>query len=173
MYYRYLKLLNSTLLPIKSYRKVHSISQYQNPTKFSLSTPSIQTITPNKHYTAIPTLSIVQFEQISENTLQSLTEYFDSLPSLVQCSKQYDVNFADGVLTIIVNDDIGTYVINKQTPNRQIWLSSPISGPKRFDLVNTRWIYLHDNSCLHDLLQREFSDIFKIQLVLDKTRSFI
>lgn len=23
-------------------------------------------------------------------------------------------------------DDIGTYVINKQTPNKQIWLSSPV-----------------------------------------------
>jgi len=26
-------------------------------------------------------------------------------------------------------------VINKQPPNRQIWLSSPISGPRRFDWV--------------------------------------
>ena len=24
-------------------------------------------------------------------------------------------------------------MINKQTPNRQIWLSSPVSGPKRYD----------------------------------------
>uniref|UniRef100_A0A914RUA2 Frataxin n=1 Tax=Parascaris equorum TaxID=6256 RepID=A0A914RUA2_PAREQ len=36
-----------------------------------------------------------------------------------------------GVITAKVGRDKGTYVINKQTPNRQIWLSSPISGPKR------------------------------------------
>ncbi len=29
----------------------------------------------------------------------------------------------------------GTYVFNKQPPNKQIWLSSPISGPKRYDYV--------------------------------------
>ena len=27
----------------------------------------------------------------------------------------------------------GTYVLNKQGPNRQIWVSSPVSGPLRFD----------------------------------------
>jgi frataxin len=31
----------------------------------------------------------------------------------------------DGVLTIRLGDK-GTYVINKQTPNRQLWFSSPI-----------------------------------------------
>lgn len=29
--------------------------------------------------------------------------------------------------------ELGTYVINKQTPNRQIWMSSPMSGPVRYD----------------------------------------
>uniref|UniRef100_A0A0K0D7Z5 Nucleotid_trans domain-containing protein n=1 Tax=Angiostrongylus cantonensis TaxID=6313 RepID=A0A0K0D7Z5_ANGCA len=55
---------------------------------------------------------------------------------------------------------LGTYVINKQTPNRQLWLSSPVSGPKRFDLVNDRWIYSHDKETLDSLLTREFRTIF-------------
>lgn len=29
----------------------------------------------------------------------------------------------------------GTYVLNKQPANKQIWLSSPVSGPKRYDYV--------------------------------------
>jgi frataxin len=29
----------------------------------------------------------------------------------------------------------GTYVLNKQPPNQQIWMSSPISGPCRFGFV--------------------------------------
>lgn len=28
----------------------------------------------------------------------------------------------------------GTYVINKQPPNHQIWVSSPFSGPARFSM---------------------------------------
>eukprot|EP00560_Eucampia_antarctica_P008689 CAMPEP_0197826248 /NCGR_PEP_ID=MMETSP1437-20131217/3228_1 /TAXON_ID=49252 ORGANISM="Eucampia antarctica, Strain CCMP1452" /NCGR_SAMPLE_ID=MMETSP1437 /ASSEMBLY_ACC=CAM_ASM_001096 /LENGTH=91 /DNA_ID=CAMNT_0043426601 /DNA_START=462 /DNA_END=737 /DNA_ORIENTATION=- len=27
----------------------------------------------------------------------------------------------------------GAWVMNKQTPNRQIWWSSPISGPRRYE----------------------------------------
>ena len=34
--------------------------------------------------------------------------------------------FQSGVLTVKISDSWGTYVINKQTPNKQIWLSSPI-----------------------------------------------
>jgi len=62
----------------------------------------------------------------------------------------------------------GTYVINKQPPNKQIWLSSPISGPKRYDWVVTGegmhqkadggigdWIYLRDGSSLTELLRKE------------------
>ncbi|KJH51294.1 putative iron donor protein CyaY [Dictyocaulus viviparus] len=65
-----------------------------------------------------------------------------------------------GVLTIVISKQIGTYVINKQSPNRQLWLSSPLSGPKRFDLIKNRWIYSHDNEALDSLLTREFRNIF-------------
>ena len=30
------------------------------------------------------------------------------------------------MLTVKLGGDLGTYVINKQTPNKQIWLSSPV-----------------------------------------------
>lgn len=46
------------------------------------------------------------------------------------------MEFSAGVLTVYI-DGKGTWVINKQPPNRQIWLSSPISGPRRFDWVET------------------------------------
>lgn len=36
-----------------------------------------------------------------------------------------DVEYSQGVLTINLGQ-LGTFVINKQTPNRQIWLSSPL-----------------------------------------------
>jgi frataxin len=32
----------------------------------------------------------------------------------------------------LITPSNGTYVINKQPPNQQIWISSPFSGPARF-----------------------------------------
>ena len=62
----------------------------------------------------------------------------------------------------------GTYVLNKQPPNRQIWLSSPVTGPKRYDWVvageDTQskegsgvgdWVYMRDGSSLTELLRKE------------------
>lgn len=57
----------------------------------------------------------------------------------------------------------GTYVINKQPPNKQIWVSSPVSGPKRFDWVaegdvedgKGEWIYLRDGGSLEGMLKEE------------------
>lgn len=56
----------------------------------------------------------------------------------------------------------GTWVINKQPPNKQIWLSSPLSGPKRYDFVslesgesNGEWVYLRDGSTMTKLLLEE------------------
>lgn len=52
-----------------------------------------------------------------------------------------DVNLADGVLNIEMSDG-RAYVINKQSPNMQIWLSSPLSGPQRFEfeLDTEEWL---------------------------------
>lgn len=60
------------------------------------------------------------------------------------------------------------YVLNKQPPNKQIWWSSPVSGPKRFDWVVLGeglhqkegggagdWIYLRDGTSLTDLVRQE------------------
>ena len=68
-----------------------------------------------------------------------------------------------GVLTI--THPQGTYVLNKQPPNKQIWLSSPVSGPKRYDYVadqhrkegdgDGEWVYLRDGSTLDELLLEE------------------
>lgn len=83
-----------------------------------------------------------------------------------------------GVLTLTTPR--GTYILNKQPPNKQIWLSSPVSGPKRFDWVlptstyqqyekqesedaddggddgqGGKWVYLRDNTSLTSLLHNE------------------
>ena len=73
----------------------------------------------------------------------------------------------------------GTYVLNKQPPNKQIWLSSPISGPKRFDWVvdgesmhekegggQGDWVYLRDGSRLTEICRKELGftlDVHRIE----------
>ena len=72
-----------------------------------------------------------------------------------------------GVLNLTIPPN-GSYVLNKQPPNKQIWLSSPISGPKRFDWTMQgesmhqkegggvgEWVYLRDGTSLTEVLRKE------------------
>ena len=68
--------------------------------------------------------------------------------------------FVRGVFIFSHIAGYGIYVINKQAPNAQIWLSSPVSGPKRYDYIDDKWIYKHDNSNLHKLLSTELKKVF-------------
>ncbi|XP_038547990.1 frataxin, mitochondrial-like [Micropterus salmoides] len=105
-------------------------------------------------------LSEAEYEKLADETLDALAEYFEDLTDEAFTGADYDVVFSSGVLTVKVGRDHGTYVINKQTPNKQIWLSSPTSGPKRYDWTGKHWVYTHDGMSLHHLLSKEFSIIF-------------
>nr|XP_056706374.1 frataxin, mitochondrial-like [Euleptes europaea] len=70
------------------------------------------------------------YEKLVEETLESLVDFFKDLADKHFIPEDYDVPFGTGVLTVKLGGNMGTYVINKQTPNKQIWLSSPTSGPK-------------------------------------------
>uniref|UniRef100_A0A0B6ZJR4 ferroxidase n=1 Tax=Arion vulgaris TaxID=1028688 RepID=A0A0B6ZJR4_9EUPU len=107
-----------------------------------------------------------EYEICAEETLDSLTEFFEDLPENESCSEDYDCAYGAGVLTVHIGCDEGTYVLNKQCPNKQIWLSSPLSGPKRYDYFDGQWIYLRDGKGLHHLLEEELTEIlgFKIKL---------
>lgn len=119
-------------------------------------------LTSSRHNTTvqISELSEAAYEKLADETLDSLAEYFEDLTDESFTGADYDVVFSSGVLTVKVGGDHGTYVINKQTPNKQIWLSSPTSGPKRYDWTGERWVYAHDGISLHQLLCKEFSIIF-------------
>ncbi|XP_030093043.2 frataxin, mitochondrial [Serinus canaria] len=106
------------------------------------------------------------YEKLAEETLDSLAEFFEDLADKPFTPEDYDVSLGSGVLTIKLGGDMGTYVINKQTPNRQIWLSSPTSGPKRYDWTGRNWVYSHDRVSLHELLSKEFSTALKTKLDL-------
>ncbi|KAJ7380233.1 hypothetical protein OS493_010948 [Desmophyllum pertusum] len=103
------------------------------------------------------TLDELSFHNIADETLDAVAELFEDLGETPSSPTDYDVYLSDGVLTVNLGAGRGTYVINKQSPNKQIWLSSPTSGPKRYDFKNGSWIYTHDGVCLHSLLSSEIS----------------
>ena len=127
--------------------------------KLTTNTPKLLTcssILPKASYST----KTFDYETVSFETLDSLCEFFDDLAETYDVSDYYDVMFDNGVLTVKVSREVGTYVLNKQSPNKQIWLSSPVSGPKRYDFVDGGWKHLRDGSYLHELIKREFSEIF-------------
>jgi frataxin len=63
-----------------------------------------------------------------------------------------------GVLTVKLGSH-GTYVINKQTPNRQIWMSSPVSGPFRYDYQHGQWVYARTGQELLQQVQQELQGL--------------
>lgn len=99
----------------------------------------------------------MNYEHVAEETLQSLCECFEELLENSDLT-DWDVTYSNDVLTVSLNNH-GIYVINKQSPNKQIWLSSPFSGPKRYDFINETWIYKHDSISLHQLLSDEISKV--------------
>ena len=94
------------------------------------------------------------YVRLSNETLESLNDRFSELIEDHDSLMGADTTLADGVLTVKLNDH-GTYVINKQTPNQQIWLSSPVSGPYRYDIFRNSWVYKHTGETMHALLDRE------------------
>ena len=86
----------------------------------------------------------------------------DALDELDQSSLFEDVNYADGVLNIEMKDG-RAYVINKQAPNMQIWLSSPLIGPQRFEyeLDSEQWLQIRSKEELVTLLEKEFNESFR------------
>ena len=80
-----------------------------------------------------------------------MQEVYEDLAD-TELSLEMEVDYADGVLNVVVGS-LGTFVLNKQAPNLQIWLSSPVSGPLRYDFCasSTSWQNSRDQ---HDLLER-------------------
>jgi frataxin len=53
----------------------------------------------------------------------------------------------------------GCWVLNRQSPNRQIWWSSPISGPRRYEFDGTKWNSTQVSSDLFNDLKDELKAV--------------
>ncbi|OAA63052.1 mitochondrial chaperone Frataxin [Cordyceps fumosorosea ARSEF 2679] len=118
---------------------------------------------PEPTYGAVE-LSESEYHEIADEFLEGVLTQFEALQDT---REDIDIEFASGVMTI-THSDKGTYVINKQPPNKQLWLSSPLSGPKRYDWCvvgegqadkagtgQGSWVYARDGSSLDELIREE------------------
>ncbi|KAI8060320.1 hypothetical protein BC940DRAFT_371415 [Gongronella butleri] len=102
---------------------------------------------------------IERYHRIADVTLDVMVDNLEAAGEEVEIDG-FDLEYSQGVMTLKLGAH-GTYVINKQPPNKQIWLSSPKSGPKRFDYDDAqhKWFYQRDNSTLDGLLNDELNGI--------------
>ncbi len=77
------------------------------------------------------------------------------------------MDLSQGVLTILI-DGYGSWVINKQGPNRQIWWSSPLSGPRRYEWHDDQdeWVYTRSDEKLLEMLRAEMLKVSGVDLNL-------
>ncbi|XP_059449687.1 frataxin, mitochondrial-like isoform X4 [Corylus avellana] len=97
-----------------------------------------------------------EFHRLSNSTIHHLLEKLEEYGDNVEIDG-FDVDYGNEVLTLKLGD-LGMYVLNKQTPNRQIWLSSPVSGPARFDWDRNAqtWVYRRSKADLLNMLEVGF-----------------
>jgi frataxin len=121
----------------------------------------LRTVLPSRRLSSLLTLN--DYHHLSDHALEEIADRIDGIAN--------DVTLSDGVVTI--HTQHGTWVVNKQAPNLQIWLSSPISGPARFnyDIENKQWVHARDIKIkLRELLEQEMKEATgeDVELLVDQ-----
>ena len=94
-----------------------------------------------------------EFETLAEQTLRAYM-------ARIEDALDVDVDLRGGILTIEL-DDGRQYVLNKHAPNRQLWLSSPLSGASHYDrdAATGGWRSTRGGPPLADLLAAELAQL--------------
>ncbi|KAJ3197411.1 Mitochondrial chaperone Frataxin [Irineochytrium annulatum] len=109
---------------------------------------------------------VSEYHRVADRQLQTILDNLEVIGDKTTI-KGFDVYCNNGVLTLNLGDS-GTFVLNKQPPNKQIWLSSPISGPMRFDHAAGTWINKRDNKRLDEVLNAELRPILGADINVTK-----
>nr|CCA26662.1 conserved hypothetical protein [Albugo laibachii Nc14] len=97
-----------------------------------------------------------QFVRLADSALE---EIFDSMGDVEDAIDDADITLSQGVLKIDLAH-AGSWVINRQVPNKQLWWSSPLSGPRRYEYnpKSKCWENTRDKTELKNLLKREIEE---------------
>lgn len=107
--------------------------------------------------TEVADLSLQKYHNEADKYLDNLLDQLELL-SENHPKEIPDIELNHGVMTLEV-EKLGSYLINKQPPNKQIWLASPVSGPDRFDFYQNEWISLRNGHKLSDVLKAELLEV--------------
>ena len=111
--------------------------------------------------------SEAEYHNVADESLEDIQDCIEE--TLEEAGIDCEINYASGVLTMSLPPH-GTFVINKQTPNQQIWWSSPISGPRRYEYNEGtgKWVFSRDGDItLGETLKEEFQQMYDLELGLD------
>ncbi|MSP33765.1 MAG: iron donor protein CyaY [Rickettsiales bacterium] len=81
---------------------------------------------------------MLNFYKQSENFLAELADIIEKQDT----DSIFDVEYSDGILTILVHKTDQEYVINRHSANQKIWYSSPLTGANyfSFDQAGALWL---------------------------------
>ena len=119
-----------------------------------------------RHLTPVPRTPddwpVADYSHTAEEFLEGLS---DTIADALQERTGSEVEYSQGVLTVRLGEG-ETLVLNTQTPNRQIWFSSPVSGPSRYflDTETGNWICTRDNQQLCKRLRHDLRALTGIEV---------
>jgi frataxin len=103
-----------------------------------------------------------EFETLAERTLRDLQAALEDA-----LGDEAEVDLRGGILTVEF-DDGRQFVLNKHTPNRQLWLSSPVSGAAHFNPAGSgAWLATRRGGALNAILAADLSQALGRPVALD------
>ncbi len=102
-----------------------------------------------------------RFAALADATLERMADAVDDA-----LGDTVDVDLQGGILTLSLPGG-GQYVLNKHGPNREVWLSSPVSGAWHFAWSGDEWVSTREPpAVLGHLLAGELAARFGTTLAL-------
>ncbi|ETI45222.1 hypothetical protein F441_10070 [Phytophthora nicotianae CJ01A1] len=151
----------ASTLSVKALSALPSLCRSNGAVLASRNSP-LQTMHFSTDAPAPPQMTENEFMELADETLHDIQSWLDGIEEMLEES---DIMFSQGVLKIDLGEH-GTWVINRQVPNRQIWWSSPVSGPRRYeyDAESGHWVNTRDRGELMELLRTEILDKTGIEI---------
>ena len=94
-------------------------------------------------------------ENLFETVAQRALEF---LAATLEAAGDFEVDLENGVLTVEV-DNVGTFLVNKHAPLRQLWYSSPLSGASHYDFDHNAgaWVSTRGGDDLAMVMTADFA----------------
>jgi iron donor protein CyaY len=102
----------------------------------------------------------MNFYQLCDDFLQFLSQLIENQDS----SGALEIDYLDGILKIVINNNKKTFIINRNAGNQKIWYSSPFSGADYFSYNQESKQWLNSSNLeLSEKLMHELKSFIKLK----------